>query len=54
MRGMKLLIHSQSSTVAPLKFVNGDVITSHTLHAWLLLTLARIKVNPECQMKYTE
>ena len=35
---MKLLIHSQTSTVAPLKFGNGKVISSHTsLDMWLLI-----------------
>ena len=29
--GLKLLIHSQTSTVAPLKFGNGLVIPSHAL-----------------------
>ena len=29
--GMKFLIHSQTSTVPPLKFWNGEVISSHTL-----------------------
>ena len=35
---MKLLIQSQTSTVKPLKFVNGPVISSHTLlDMWLLI-----------------
>ena len=35
---MKLLIHSQTSTVAPMKFGNGYVISSRTLLGmWLLI-----------------
>ena len=34
---MKSLIHSQTSTVAPLKFGNGLVIPSHTLLGMLLV-----------------
>ena len=37
MCGMKLLIHSQTSTVQPLMFGNGSVSSSHTLLGmWLL------------------
>ena len=36
--GMKLLIHSKTSTVQPLKFRNGQVISSHTLlEKWLFI-----------------
>ena len=42
---MKLLIHSQTSTVAPLKFENGWIISSHTfLGMWLLIHFG-IKLN---------
>ena len=35
---MKLLIHFQTSTVAPLKFGMGQVISSHTLRVmWLFI-----------------
>ena len=44
--GIKLLIHSQTSTVQPLKFGNGKVISSHTLLCMWLLIHAGIKVNP--------
>ena len=38
MCGMKLLIHSQTSTVQPLKFGNGWAISSHILLGmWLLI-----------------
>ena len=40
---MKLLIHSQISTVAPLKFGNGYVISSHSLLRMWLLIHAEIK-----------
>ena len=43
---MKLFIHSQTSTVAPLKFGNGYVILSHTLLGMQLLIHAEFKVNP--------
>ena len=46
MRGMKLLIHSYTLTVQPLKFGNGLVISSHTLLNMWLLVHAVIKVNP--------
>ena len=42
---MKLLIHSLTSTVQPLKFRNGQVISSHTLLGVWLLIHAGIKVN---------
>ena len=44
---MKLLLHSHTSTVQPLKFGNGQVISSHTLVGMYmyLLTHAGIKVN---------
>ena len=42
---MKLLLHSQTSTVQPLKFGNGEVVPSHTLLDMWLLTHAGIKVN---------
>ena len=45
MCGMKLLIHSYTSTVQPLKFANGYVISSHTLRGMRLLIHAEIKVN---------
>ena len=36
--GMGLFIHSQTSTMQPLKFGNGEVISSHTvLDMWLLI-----------------
>ena len=41
---MKLLIHSQTSTVAPLKFGNGKVIASHTLLGMWLLIYAEIQL----------
>ena len=43
--GIKSCIHSQTSTVVPLKFGNGYVISSHTLMAIWLLIHAGIKVN---------
>ena len=43
---MKLLSHSETSTVQPLKFGKGKVISSHTLLAMWLLIYAGIKVNP--------
>ena len=42
----KLLIHSQTSTVLLLKFVNGKLISSYTLLDTWLLIQAGIKVNP--------
>ena len=42
----KLLIHSQTLTVAPMMFGNGQVISSHTLWYTFLLIHAEIKVNP--------
>ena len=48
--GMKLLIYSQSSTVQPLKYVNGYVISSHTFLGMWILLYAVIKVNP-CESK---
>ena len=50
MKGMKLLTHFQTSTVVPLKFGNGYVISSHTLFGMRLLIHAGIKVFP-CQQK---
>ena len=44
--GMKLFIHSQTLAVAPLKFGNGYVISSHILPRMWLLIRAGIKVNP--------
>ena len=44
--GMKLLIHSQTSTVKPLKFGNGYVISSHILLGMWLIIHNGIKVNP--------
>ena len=41
---MKLLIHSQTSTVQPLKFGNGQVISSHTLLGMWLLIHAGLKL----------
>ena len=36
--GMKLLIHSQTSTLLPLKFRNGRIISSYSLlYMWLLI-----------------
>ena len=43
---MKLLVHSQTWTVAPLKFGNGYVISSQTFLGMGLLIHAGIKVNP--------
>ena len=43
---MKLLIHSQTSTVEPVKFGNEEVISSHTLMGMPLLIYAGIKVEP--------
>ena len=43
---MTLLIHPQTSTVQPLKFVNGKVISTHTLRGMRLLFHAEIKVKP--------
>ena len=42
---MKLLIHTQTSTVQPLKIGNEYVISSHTLSGMWLLIHAGIKVN---------
>ena len=44
--GMKLLIHSKTSKVQPLKFGNELVISSHILKAMWLLIHAGIEVNP--------
>ena len=44
--GMKLLIHSQNSTVQQLKFGNGSVISSHTLLSMWLSIRAGIKDAP--------
>ena len=43
---MKSHIHSQTSTVQPLKFGNGYIISSHTLFGLRLLIHAGNKVNP--------
>ena len=43
--GVKLLSHSQTTTVQPLKFENGLVIPPHTLLGVWLLIHARIRVN---------
>ena len=43
---MKLLIHSQTSTVVSLKFENEQVIPPHSLLDMWLLFHAAIKVNP--------
>ena len=45
MCGKKLLTHSQTSTVQPLKFGSGEVISSHTLQNMWLFIHAEIKVN---------
>ena len=45
MCGMNLLIHSQTSTDAPLKIGNGYIITSHTLLGVKLHVHAGIKFN---------
>ena len=42
---MKLLIHSLTSTVAPLKFRNGLVISSHILLACDYLSMLGLKLN---------
>ena len=53
MCGMKLLIHSQTSTVEPLKFENGLVISSCTfLYMWLLIH-AGIKVKPSLSVEWS-
>ena len=44
---MKLLIHSQTSTVVSFKFGNGLVVSSHTLLDIWLLIHSGIKVNPQ-------
>ena len=46
MCGMSVLIHSQTSTVAPLKFGYGYVISTHTLLGMWLLIHDGIKVEP--------
>ena len=43
---MKLLLHSKTSAVQPLKFVNGLLISSNTLLGMWLFTHAEIKFNP--------
>ena len=45
-----MLIPSQTSTVLPLKFGNGQAISSHTSLGMWLLFRARIKVI-HCQQK---
>ena len=47
--GMKLLTHSQTSTVQPLKFGNGEVFLSHTLPCMWWLIHVGIKVKPYYQ-----
>ena len=44
--GMKLLIHSQTSTVAALKFRSESVILSHTLLRMWLFIHVWIRVRP--------
>ena len=46
---MKLHIHYQTLTVAPLKFGNGYVISYHTLLGMWLPIHAEIQVKPWCQ-----
>ena len=46
MGGIKLLIHSQTSLVQPLKFGKGLSISSHTLLDIQLIIHAGINVNP--------
>ena len=43
---VQLLIHSQTSTVVPLKFGNGYIISSHALQGIWLLTRVSIKIGP--------
>ena len=43
---MKLLLHSQTSPVQPLKFGNGKVVSSHTILGMCLVILGGIKTNP--------
>ena len=43
---MKSIVRSQISTVQPLKFENGYVVSSHTLVDMRLLLHAGIKVKP--------
>ena len=45
MRGMKLVIDPQTSTVQPLKFGNGQAISFHTLLGVWLLIHTGIEVN---------
>ena len=48
--GGKLLIHSQTSTVQPLKFGNGLVISSHTLLGmWLLFLSYDVSLRPSVE-----
>ena len=42
---MKLLIHSQTSTVSPLKFGNGQVMSSHSLPG-MYISMLRLKFQP--------
>ena len=44
--GVKLLVHSQTPTVQPLKFGNERIITPYTLLGIQLLIHAGVKVNP--------
>ena len=46
MYGVNVLIHSQTSTVQPLKFRNGWVISAHTFLDMYLFIHAGIKANP--------
>ena len=48
---MKLLIHSQSSTIVPAKFRNGWVISSHTSLGIRILIHAGIKPDP-CTLQW--
>ena len=48
-RGIQLLIHSQTATVAQLKFVNGKVISHHAslvmwllIHAWIEIDVSKM------------
>ena len=43
---LKLLIHSQTGNIAPLKFGNGQVVSPHILKQMMILIHAAIKVKP--------
>ena len=50
--GMKLLVHSKTSTAQSLKFENGDVISSYSLpDIWLLIHVV-LKLNHLSKMGY--